>query len=399
MRRSEQSFEHVSSLSEPYSNTCHIFGNDYLSLCGRMGLPVNFPVMERNRPKIIIADNRPLVAEGCKKLLEAEYDVVATVGDGRALVHAASTLRPQLVVLEVVLPLLNGLDAGQQIKQMQPSVKLVYLTMSQDADMAAEAFRRGASAYLLKSCAASELTVAVREVLKGRSYLSPAIASDTVDFLLRQGKVLVEEGDRLTERQREAHKHRIMEVMSEDRATHRIAVALLAEDREHLTTLQSRLRATRIGWEVFSHVGFPISATEIVQLQDSHAEVLIIDIPTQNTQRAIQAIKLIRATTSQIAIFAYGEMTQPNIVACMRAGACEYVDRSAGRAALVEALTRFISRGGKGSKGGSGGPFGPGGSGNGPKGGDEARVAVYKPRAPQSDKVDPPVWKTKQTVS
>ena len=102
--------------------------------------------MERNRPKIMIADDHTLVAEACKKLLEAEYDVVATVGDGRALVRVASTLKPQLIVIDVAMPLLTGLDAGQPIKQMLPSVELVYLTMSQDADMAAEAFRRGAPA-------------------------------------------------------------------------------------------------------------------------------------------------------------------------------------------------------------------------------------------------------------
>jgi two-component system, NarL family, nitrate/nitrite response regulator NarL len=234
----------------------------------------------------------------------------------------------------------------------------------------------------------------------GSDYLSSGIGSDTVDFLLCQGKVLVEEGDRLTPRTVAFHKYRIMGAMSEDRAMHRIAIALLAEDREYLSILQERLAATRLGREVFSHVGFPLNSADTIirQLQDSHAEVVIIDIPTQNTQRAIQAIKLIHATTLQIAIFAYGEMTQStNIVACMRAGASEYVDRSAGHKALLEALTHFILF--KGRKGGSGGPFGPGGSGNGPKGGDEARVAVYKPRAPQSDKVDPPVWKTKQTVS
>ena len=177
--------------------------------------------MERNRPKIIIADDHTLVAEACKKLLESDYDVVATVGDGRALVRVASTLKPHLVVVDVAMPLLNGLDAGQQIKQLLPSVKLVFLTMSQDADMAAEAFRRGASAYLLKTCAASELTVAVREVLKGRSYLSPAVAKDTVDFLLRQGKVLVEEGERLTERQRE-----VLQLLAEGKSMKEIASVL-----------------------------------------------------------------------------------------------------------------------------------------------------------------------------
>lgn len=177
--------------------------------------------MERNRPKIVIADDHTLVAEACKKLLEAEYDVVATVGDGRALVRIASTLRPQLIVVDVAMPLLNGLDAGQQLKQLQPSIKLVYLTMNQDADLAAEAFRRGASAYLLKTCAASELTVAVREVLKGRSYLSPSIARDTVDFLLRQGKVLVEEGERLTERQRE-----VLQLLAEGKSMKEVASVL-----------------------------------------------------------------------------------------------------------------------------------------------------------------------------
>ena len=127
---------------------------------------------------------------------------------------------------------------------------------------------------------------------------------------------------------------------------HGIAVALLTEDREHLPILQERLEATRLGREVFSHLGFPLNPTDTIirQLQDSRAEVVIIDVPTQNVQRAIQAIELIRATTLQIAIFANGEMTQPaNIVASMRAGAGEYLDHRAGSDALLEALTRYSS--------------------------------------------------------
>jgi pilus assembly protein CpaE len=134
--------------------------------------------------------------------------------------------------------------------------------------------------------------------------------------------------------------------ISENRAMHGIAVALLTEDREHLPILQERLEATRLGREVFSHLGFPLSPTDTIirQLQDSRAEVVIIDVPTQNAQRAIQAIELIRATTLQIAIFANGEMTQPaNIVASMRSGAGEYLDHRAGSDALLEALTRYSS--------------------------------------------------------
>jgi DNA-binding NarL/FixJ family response regulator len=177
--------------------------------------------MQRNLPRILIADDHTLVAEACKKLLESEYEIVATVSDGRALVRAAAVLKPQLIIVDVAMPLLNGLDAGQQVKEFLPAVKLVYLTMNHDADLAAEAFRRGASGYLLKTCAASELAMAVREVLKGKSYLSPMIAKDTVDFLLRQDKKLIDEEDRLTERQRE-----VLQLLAEGKCMKEVAGVL-----------------------------------------------------------------------------------------------------------------------------------------------------------------------------
>jgi pilus assembly protein CpaE len=143
--------------------------------------------------------------------------------------------------------------------------------------------------------------------------------------------------------------------ISENRAMHGIAVALLTEDREHLSALQTRLEETRLGRAVFSHVGFPAGPTDAIlrQLQDSRAEVVVVDIPAQDATRAIRTIELIRATTLKIAIFANGEMTQPaNIVASMRAGAGEYLDHSAGSEALLEALTRFSSV--RGTPGGAG---------------------------------------------
>jgi DNA-binding NarL/FixJ family response regulator len=174
-----------------------------------------------SRPRIMIADDHAFVADACKKLLEPEYDVVATVGDGRALVRIAATLKPQVIIIDIGMPLLNGLDAGHQIKQILRTVKLVFLTMNTDPVLAAEAFRRGASAYLLKTCAASELAVAIREVLKGMSYLSPAIAKETVDFLLRQDKEFVNEGQRLTERQRE-----VLQLLTEGKSMKEVAYAL-----------------------------------------------------------------------------------------------------------------------------------------------------------------------------
>src|SRR5271169_1605556 len=156
-----------------------------------------------SRVRILIADDHNLVAELCKRLLETEFDVVGVVSDGRALVRAAGELKPDVIVLDIAMPVLNGLDAGRQVKEILPAVKLVYLTMNPDADVAAEAFTRGASGYLLKTCAAGELVVAVREVLRGKTFMSPALPRDTVNFLRRRDKKMVNEEERLTERQRE----------------------------------------------------------------------------------------------------------------------------------------------------------------------------------------------------
>ncbi len=156
-----------------------------------------------NRSRILIADDHNLVAELCKRLLETEFDVVGIVSDGRALVCSAIELKPDVIVLDIAMPILNGLDAGRQVKEMLPAIKLVYLTMNPDVQVAAEAFARGASGYLLKTCAASELVLAVRDVLRGKSYLSQALSRDTVNFLRRQDKHMANEDERLTRRQRE----------------------------------------------------------------------------------------------------------------------------------------------------------------------------------------------------
>jgi DNA-binding NarL/FixJ family response regulator len=155
------------------------------------------------RARILIADDHNLVAELCKRLLETEFDVVGVVNDGRALLRAAVELKPDVIVLDIAMPVLNGLDAGRQVKEMLPAVRLVYLTMNTDMEVAAEAFERGASGYLLKTCAAAEMVVAVREVLRGKSYMSQGLSRDAIDCLRWQHKKLVKEDERLTDRQRE----------------------------------------------------------------------------------------------------------------------------------------------------------------------------------------------------
>jgi DNA-binding NarL/FixJ family response regulator len=139
----------------------------------------------------------------CKKLLEREFEVVGIVSNGRAMVRAAMELKPDVIVVDITMPLLNGLDAGQQAKELLPAVKLVFLTMNSDVNLAAEAFRRGASAYLLKTCSASELMIAVHEVMSARSYMSQTLCKGDVNYRRRNKKKLVDEDERLTARQRE----------------------------------------------------------------------------------------------------------------------------------------------------------------------------------------------------
>jgi DNA-binding NarL/FixJ family response regulator len=155
------------------------------------------------RSRILIADDHNLVAELCKNLLQPEFDVVGIATDGRRLVRMASQHRPDVIIVDIAMPLLNGLDAANQVKQRLPAVKVIFLTMNPDPEIAVEALRRNASGYVLKTSAASELLLCVHEVLKGTTYISSRISKQDIDALRLEGKKLIEEANRLTERQKE----------------------------------------------------------------------------------------------------------------------------------------------------------------------------------------------------
>jgi len=142
----------------------------------------------RYRSRILIADDHTLIAEACKALLQPEFDIVGIASDGRSMLRLADEVHPDVVIIDIAMPQLNGLDAGEQLLRRHPGAKLVFLTMTTAADVAAEAFRRGASAYVVKHSTADELVTAVRRVLRGESYLSPLITKETVEFLLRTNK-------------------------------------------------------------------------------------------------------------------------------------------------------------------------------------------------------------------
>lgn len=170
--------------------------------------------------RVLIADDHRLVAETVKSTLEPEFEVVGVVTDGRALLQSAFSLKPDIVLLDIGMPQLNGLDAGEQIKAKLPSVKLVFLTMNLGADVAAEAFRRGASAYVLKQSAAEELLTALRKVLRGESYLSPLITRETVTHLLNRVKAPIDEKT-ITARQSE-----ILQLLAEGKSMKEAAAIL-----------------------------------------------------------------------------------------------------------------------------------------------------------------------------
>jgi DNA-binding NarL/FixJ family response regulator len=171
------------------------------------------------KPRVLLADDHMLVVEAFKKLLESDFEIVGTVADGRTLLSAAQKIKPDVVVLDLGMPLLNGMDAGEQLKKLLPATKIIVLTMSEDFDLAAHALRSWASAYLLKKSAGSELVQAIREVLKGRSYVTPKVAQRLLEEFVRDPRP--DRTKNLTPRQRE-----VLQLLAEGRTMKEVAAVL-----------------------------------------------------------------------------------------------------------------------------------------------------------------------------
>ena len=154
------------------------------------------------RARILIADDHELVVQAFKNLLTPRYDIVGTVTDGQTLVKAARDCSPEVILVDLTMPQLNGLDAIERIKSQQPRIRLIALTQQEDLDTAAEAIRRGASGYVLKSSAPSELFEAIEEALRGKIYVSPKIARAPSGVFAKEA-VRARRGSGLTLRQRE----------------------------------------------------------------------------------------------------------------------------------------------------------------------------------------------------
>lgn len=156
------------------------------------------------KPRVLLADDHTLVLEGFKKLLEDHCELLGTAEDGRTLVDMAGRLRPDLVFLDISMPRLNGIDAGKKLKKLLPEVKLLFVTMHADAAYVNEAFRAGASGYLLKRSAAKELVQAMQSVMNGDYYVTPLVTKDVITSFLTPGQQPhLHAAEDLTSRQRE----------------------------------------------------------------------------------------------------------------------------------------------------------------------------------------------------
>ena len=190
------------------------------------------------RPRIILADDHRLMLDALKNLLESEFEIVGMFENGQDLVEHAAELQPNVIVLDVAMPQMNGLIAGKRLKQEMPLVKLVYLTMNQDPDIAGEAFRLGASAYLLKNSSGRELVRAIAEVVRGRYYITPLMTKE-MDGSYVQNFKRMKSKNPLTLRQKE-----VLQLLAEGRSMKEVGFALNVSPRTvafHKYTMMDRL--------------------------------------------------------------------------------------------------------------------------------------------------------------
>jgi DNA-binding NarL/FixJ family response regulator len=191
------------------------------------------------RPRVILADDHVILLDAIKNLLTPAFDVVGAFTDGRSLLNGAAELKPDVIVLDIGMPEMNGLTAGQRLRQILPKLKMIYLTMNLDADIAAEAFRLGATGYVAKHSAASELVQAIRLVLLGRTYMSPLVTREmevSFNHNVERGK----NPNHLTLRQKE-----VLQLLMEGRSMKEVAFILNVTPRTvafHKYTMMEHLQ-------------------------------------------------------------------------------------------------------------------------------------------------------------
>jgi DNA-binding NarL/FixJ family response regulator len=191
-----------------------------------------------NRPRVLLADDHRVLSEGLKSLLQPYFDVVGIVSDGWELVAASTGLDPDVVVLDISMPSLNGIDAARQLRSASLRAKFVFLTMHREVVYATRALEAGASGFVLKHSAASELVTAIQEAIKGRTYITPQVASELMDSYRRRAPASVDGCGALTPRQKE-----VLQLVTDGRSAKEIA-AILCISRRTAEFHKARLMET-----------------------------------------------------------------------------------------------------------------------------------------------------------
>jgi DNA-binding NarL/FixJ family response regulator len=205
------------------------------------------------RPRVLLADDHTMLLDAFRRLLEPQCKIVGTAVDGRALVDLAANTRPEVIVLDISMPRLNGMEACAQLRRKMPELRLIFLTVNEDPDIAAEAIRLGASGYLLKSSASGELFTAIEQALAGKIYITPLIIKGVpLDVFLR--KATKPGVEKLTVRQRE-----VLQLLAEGRLMKEIADLLNVSPR---TVVFHK-------YTIMKHLGVKTSA-ELVQYALEH---------------------------------------------------------------------------------------------------------------------------------
>jgi DNA-binding NarL/FixJ family response regulator len=179
-----------------------------------------------SRPRVLLADDHQIMAEGLKSLLELEFDVVDVVSDGREMLAAAKRDRPELIVADISMPGLNGIEAAAQLRDAGVTSKVIFLTMHREVAYARRALEAGASGFVLKHSAPTELVTALREALRGQTFLSPMIAGELLESYREPSSQTQDDDCRLTRRQRE-----VLQLLAEGRSAKEVAAILKISPR------------------------------------------------------------------------------------------------------------------------------------------------------------------------
>jgi DNA-binding NarL/FixJ family response regulator len=206
-----------------------------------------------SRPRILLADDHTMLLDAFQRLLEPRCEIVGTACDGRALIDLAANTRPDVIVLDISMPGLNGMDACAQLRRKMPGIRLVFLTVNEDPDIAAEAINLGASGYLLKSSAPVELFTAIEQALAGKTYITPLVTKG-MPLGVFLGQAVKPGVEKLTERQRE-----VLQLLAEGRAMKEVA------DLLHVSARTVAFHK----YTIMEHLGLKTSA-ELVQYALEH---------------------------------------------------------------------------------------------------------------------------------